>query len=78
MRLLLAVRAGDGIRTRECLLGNRATLSSPAPLAFPWISAMTPSLIRRIKRLSSAGSARRALAGALTLRYVVTSLIAVP
>ena len=42
MRLFVAVRAGDGIpwpdgpggRTRECLLGNRATLSSPTPLAF--------------------------------------------
>jgi hypothetical protein len=33
--LLLASRAGDGIRTRESLLGNRATLRSPAPLAFP-------------------------------------------
>ena len=33
--LFLAVRAGDGIRTREYLLGNRATLRSPAPLAFP-------------------------------------------
>ena len=63
MPLFLAVRAGDGIRTRECLLGNRATLRSAAPLAFPWISAMTPSVIRRIKRLNSARVASRALAG---------------
>jgi hypothetical protein len=43
MGLFLVVRAGDGIswpvglggRTRECLLGNRATLSSPESLAFP-------------------------------------------
>jgi hypothetical protein len=60
MCLLLAARAGDGIRTREYLPGNRATLSSPAPLAFPWISAMTPSLIRRIKRLTSDRFARHA------------------
>jgi hypothetical protein len=33
--LYSASRAGDGIRTREYLLGNRVTLSSPAPLAFP-------------------------------------------
>ena len=47
--LYSASRAGDGIRTRECLLGNRVTLSSPVPLAFPWIPAMTPSVTRRIK-----------------------------
>ena len=33
--LFLAMRAGDGIRTRECLLGNRTTLRLPARLAFP-------------------------------------------
>jgi len=35
MSFLLAGRAGDGIRTREYLLGNRTTLSSPEALAFP-------------------------------------------
>jgi len=35
MHLFLAVRAGDGIRTRECLLGNRATLRSPGCLVIP-------------------------------------------
>jgi hypothetical protein len=34
-RFVLALGAGDGIRTRESLLGNRATLRSAAPLAFP-------------------------------------------
>jgi len=49
MHLISAVRAGDGIRTREYLLGKRTTLGSVGPLAFPWILAMTPSVNLRIK-----------------------------
>jgi len=51
-----------GGRTRGSLLENWATLRPPARLAFPWFSAMTPSLIRRTKWLTSGRFARHALA----------------
>jgi len=43
MHLFLAVRAGDGIRTRKCLLGKRTAFSSPDQHAHRRISAMASS-----------------------------------
>jgi len=47
--LFLALRAGDGIRTRESLLGNTHSFSSLDPLEFPWILAIMHSVTRRMK-----------------------------
>ncbi len=40
MRLILALRAGDGIRTRECLLGKQVPyhLATPARMPRDYIS----------------------------------------